>query len=81
MTITRVPLYRVIRQLSLPRAVVSCMTFCVSSRYSTYLYLYYVWWASPPSLKCYLRPILIYHFLLEWVEEITILPSTGAIVL
>ena len=75
MTVIRVSLYRFIRQLSLPRAVVSCMTFCVSSRYSTYLYLYYVWWASPPSLKGYLRHIFFVHFLFEWVDEITILPT------
>ena len=81
MTVTRVPLYRVIWQLSLPRAVVSCMTFCVSGRYIIYLYLYYVRWTSPASLKCYLRLIFIVHFLFEWVYEITILPSTCAIVL
>ena len=81
MTVTRVPLYRVIRQLSLPRPVVSCMKFSVSSRYSTSSYLYYVRWASPSSLKGYLRLIFIDHFLFEWVGEITILPSTGAIVL
>ena len=81
MIVTRVPLYRVIRQLSLPRAVVRCMKFCVSSRYSTYFYLQYVRWASPPSLKCYLRLIFIDHFLFECVDVITILPATGAIVL
>ena len=77
MTVTRVPLYRVIRQLSLLRAVVSCITFCVSSRYITYLYLYYVLCASPSSLKCYLRLILFGHFLFEGGDEITILLSTG----
>ena len=35
MTFARVPLYRAIRQFSLPRAVVICMQLCVSSRYST----------------------------------------------
>ena len=70
MTVTRVPLYRVIRQLTLPRAVVSCMTFYVSSRYSNYLYLYYARWASPPSLKCYLRLIFFGHFLFEWVDNV-----------
>ena len=75
------PQYRAIRQLSQPRALVIRMKFCVSSPYSIYLYLYYKPWASQPSLKCFLRLIFFVHFLLEWVDEITILPSTGATVL
>ena len=78
---TRVPLYSCIWQLSLPRAVVSCMTFSVSSRYSTYGYLCYVRVGKPTSTKFYLRLIFFLHLLFEWVDEITILHSTGAIVL
>ena len=78
MTVTSVTLYRAIRQLSLPCAVVE-LTICVSSRYSNYLYLYYVRWARPPSLKCYLCLIFFVHFLFEWRDGITMLPSTGAI--
>ena len=78
---TSVPLYSCIWQLSLPRAVVSCMKFSVSSRYSTYGYLCYVTVGKPTFTKCYLRLIFFLHFLFEWVDEITIFPFTGAIVL
>ena len=81
MTVTRVSLYRVDLQFSMPRAVVSVWHFVSGSHYSNYLYLYYVRWASPPSLNCYLRLISFLHFLFEWVDEITILPFTGALVL
>ena len=81
MTVTRVPLYRVIRQLSLPRAVVSCMTFVsVAVTVTTCTYAMFQW-ASPPSLNCYLRLIFFVHFLFEWGDAITILPATGATVL
>ena len=40
--VTRISLKGSPAQLYLPRAVFSCMTFCVSSRYSSYLYLYYI---------------------------------------
>ena len=78
---TRVSLYSCIRQLSLPCAVVSCMEFSVSRRHSTYGYLCYVTVDQPTFPNCYLRLIFFLHFLFEWVDEITILSSTGAIVL
>ena len=78
--VTCVPLYRVIRHLSLRRTVVSCMTFCVSFRYGIYFYLYDVRLASSPSRKSCLRLIVFVHFLFQWDEEITILPSTDDIV-
>ena len=81
MAVTRVPLYGLIRQLSLPRAEISWTTFCVSRRYSAYLYLYYGGWATPPSQKGYIRPIFIHNFLFEWVDKINILSLTGATVL
>ena len=45
--------YKLHWQLELPRAVVSCMTFCVSSRYRTYGYFYYV------ATKCLSSPHLL----------------------
>ena len=54
------------------------MTFFVSSLYSIYGYLCYVTVGNPNFTKCYLRLIFFVHFLFEWVDEITILPFTGA---
>lgn len=81
MAVTRVTLYRLIRQLALTRAVVSCMKLCISSRYSTYLYLNYVRLPIQSSLKCYLCLIFFVHFVFEWKDDIPILPYTGGKVL
>ena len=79
--VTRVPLYNCICQFSLPRAVVRCMTFSVSSRYSTYGNFCYVTVGKPTFTKFYLLLIFLVQFLFEEGDEITILPSTCAIVL
>ena len=81
MCVTRVPLYRVVRQLSLPRAVVSCITFYVSSRYSTYGYLYYVTVGKPTFTKMLSSPHILRRVSVGKVHEITIFPSTDAIVM
>ena len=65
MTVTRVPLYVTILQLSMPRAVVSWIIFCVNSRYSIYEYLYYITVGKPAFNEYYICLIFIDRFLFE----------------